>query len=83
MPNKRRNTQDDAELEIIRRAITPETSRSVKQTVLSCFLLRAVRRRKVASSTVVAGMLACVKYWHAISTVIGHLVRLTLRTRRP
>jgi hypothetical protein len=67
---------DAAELEAVRRAIPPGTSRSVKQTLLAFLLIRAVRRPKTTTATLIAAALAFARYQHAITLLIRHILDL-------
>lgn len=71
-----------AELEAVRRAIPPGTSRSVKQTLLAFLLIRAPRRPKTTMATLIAVALAVARYQHAITLLIRHILGLTALARR-
>lgn len=72
---------DDPELEIVRLALQKGTNKSVKQTVLTCLLIRAAqgRRGRVALPLGVAGSAGslALAYWHhPIWLLLSHLFHL-------
>jgi hypothetical protein len=67
---------DDAALAALRQVANRATVRSVKETILTCLLIRAVRprrRRAVIFTMTLSAGLASAHYWHAWS-VVAHLV---------
>jgi len=75
---QRRETGDEAALEVVRRAIQPETTRSIRQTLNACLLIAVARRRTAVASValVLAAALAAVHYWHALVALGRLLARL-------
>jgi hypothetical protein len=78
---------EDPELEVVRRAIPPGTTRSIKQTFCAWVLIRAVRRKAgapgsgpsppgrrrgiVLAST--GAVIAIIHWWHEIAILLGHI----------
>jgi hypothetical protein len=69
--------QDDAALEVVRRAIDDSTNKSLKRTLCACLLLSSVPGnskpvRYVACAAVGA---TASHYWHVLMSVLAHLAR--------
>jgi hypothetical protein len=81
---------EDPELEAIRRAITPGTTRSFKRTLCAYLLIRAARRstgrqadggptsiRRWSRIAISAGAVLAATHWsHVITLTLGHIWRL-------
>lgn len=79
---------EDPELEAVRRAITPGTTRLIKRTLCACLLIRAARhsagppaqvmrscawRRAGITLPVTAAVLVVTHWWHVLVLIIGHI----------
>jgi hypothetical protein len=79
--------EDDPELETVRRTVTADTTKSIKRTLLTCLLIRAVRRsdtpphdgassarrRKATVISIVVLALGVLRWWHVIVSALRHL----------
>jgi hypothetical protein len=79
----------DPELETVRRTVTPDTTKSIKRTLLTCLLIRATRRprdpvgggpspgrrRTVIALAVTTAGFGVIHWWPLIMTVLGHIGR--------
>jgi hypothetical protein len=65
---------DDPERAAVLRAIRDDTTRSVKQTLLACLLLIAIRRRQRVTVAWSAALGATVAhYWGDLTSLVAHL----------
>lgn len=77
-PQERR---DDAVLAVVRRAIQPDTTKSLRRTLNACLLIMIVRRpasgsipvRRVAMlASGLAALAATVQHWHVLAILFGN-----------
>jgi hypothetical protein len=67
---------DDTELEIVRLTLQDGTNKSVKQTILTCLVILAARRRsaKAAVASGIAGGVALAHWWHPLWLGLWHIL---------